>query len=248
MRPLIAVIGEQRELDRMPYHVIGDKYVRAISEFANGIPVLLTSAVSEVDAKEIVGKFSGFVFSGSLTNICPEEWGVPVQPVGPFDLDRDRLAKRLIEQVLAHGVPSLFICRGMQELNVACGGTLHVDVAKVNGRMNHHSAEDLDQEGRYGPLHDVSLEPGSPLQPIFGQDRFAVNSLHYQAIDKVGAALSVEAVADDGTPEAICLRSHPFAIGVQWHPEYRPDLSVYSRRLLAAFGRAALEYARTAKA
>lgn len=247
MRPLIAVIGERRELNLMPYHVVGDKYVQAIAEFANGLPILLTSAGAQIDAKDIVNRFDGFVFCGSSTNIYPNDWGYATPSIGPFDRERDRLAKRLIEQVLAHGVPSLFICRGMQELNVACGGTLHVEVGKVKGRINHHSPDHSEQDARYAPLHHVTLTPDSPLQDVFGASNFAVNSLHYQAVDKVAPALSVEATADDGTPEAICLRNHRFAVGVQWHPEYRPDRSPQNRSLLAAFGTAALEYAKIVK-
>lgn len=245
MRPLIAVIGERREIGEMPYHVVGEKYLRAVSEFANGLPVLLTSAVHDSDILGAVDRFDGFLFCGSTTNIDPAEWDARTPAVGPFDQERDRLSRRLIKEVLARSAPSLFICRGMQELNVACGGTLHVEVAKVEGRLNHHSPEDLAYDGRYAPLHSVKLTPGSHLRSIFKQDTFPVNSLHYQAIDQVAPTLEVEAVADDGTPEAISLRGHPFAIGVQWHPEYRPELSPQNRDLLAAFGAAALQYAKS---
>lgn len=245
MRPLIAVIGERRDVSAMPYHMVGEKYLHAVSEFSNGFPVLLTSAVQTPDLLDAVTRFDGFLFCGSATNIDPAEWGIEAPAVGPFDQGRDRLAQHLIRHVLEAQIPSLFICRGMQELNVACGGSLHTEVAKVSGRQNHHSPEDLEYDQRYAPLHTVSLTQGSHLRPVFKLDTFSVNSLHYQAIDRVAPTLSVEAVADDGTPEAISLRSHPFAVGVQWHPEYRPELSTQSKDLLEAFGAAAQRYAKS---
>jgi len=241
--PLIAVVGERRELDGMPYHMAGEKYLSAVSEFVRGIPVLLPATVGVEDLGNIVDRFDGFLFCGSVTNVDPAEWQLTSRAVGPFDQARDRLSKALIELVIDRDVPSLFICRGMQELNAAFGGTLHPDVARVTGRMNHHSPQDWDYAERYAPRHKVTLEAGSPLKAIFQQETFNVNSLHYQALDQVAARLAVEAVADDDTPEAISLRTHRFAVGVQWHAEYRPDLSPPNRHLLEAFGGASLQYA-----
>lgn len=247
MRPLVAVIGERRDIAEMPYHVVGEKYLRAVAEFSNALPVLFPSIVRHSDLDEAIKRFDGFLFCGSTTNLDPAEWNVTTPAIGPFDQERDRLTKRLIHLVIESRIPSLFICRGFQELNVACGGTLHVEIAKVDGRMNHHSPETLDYDARYAPIHSVSLTPGSHLRTIFKQDTFSVNSLHYQAIDRLAPNLSVEAAATDGTPEAISLRDHPFAIGVQWHPEYRPELSEQNRDLLEAFGAAAARYANDKK-
>ena len=245
MRPLVAVIGERRDISDLPYHMVGEKYLRAVSEFADALPVLLPSVIQHADILDAIDRFDGFMFCGSATNIDPAEWDAATPAVGPFDQERDRLSRRLIKEVLGHDIPALFICRGMQELNVACGGTLHVEVAKVEGRLNHHSPEELAYDGRYAPLHSVSLTPGSYLRSIFKQDTFAVNSLHYQAIDQVAPSLAVEAVANDGTLEAVSMRGHPFLVGVQWHPEYRPELSPQSRDLLEAFGAAALRYTKS---
>lgn len=241
--PLIAVVGERRNLGSMAYHIAGEKYLSAVSEFANGLPVLLPSTVRSGDLMSVVNRFDGFLFCGSMTNLDPAEWQLTSCAVGPFDQARDRLSKGLIELVVDRRVPSLFICRGMQELNAALGGTIHPEVARVAGRMNHHSPEDWEYDERYAPLHKVTLAGDSPLRAIFRQETFAVNSLHYQAVDQVATRLAVEAVADDDTPEAVSLRGHPFAVGVQWHAEYRPDLSPPNRRLLEAFGGASVQYA-----
>lgn len=241
--PLIAVIGERKNIGDMPYHVTGEKYLRAILEFANGLPVQLPSLVWDGNLAEVVRNFDGFLFCGSTTNVDPAEWNLTSQAIGPFDQERDRFSRALIRVVIDRQVPSLFICRGMQELNVAFGGTLHVEVSGLAGRLNHHTPNDWEFEERYAPLHKVTLTAGSPLKAIFRQKSFKVNSLHYQAIDEVADRLEVEAVADDQTPEAVSMRDHPFAVGVQWHPEYRPDLSAPNRHLLEAFGAATARYA-----
>lgn len=239
--PLIALVGDVRELSQMPYHVTGDKYARSIRDFANGIPTLLLPVLHEGDIGALIEYFDGFLFTGSPSNIHPDRWGGPQDTPGPFDATRDDLALTLIEAIVAKRIPALFICRGFQELNVALGGSLVPELRKLPGRIEHHAPEEAPLEELYEPLHEVELIDGSSLENVFGAKRFLVNSLHYQGLERIGRSLRVEAAAPDGTPEAVRVLDHPFAIGVQWHAEYRPELSPPNARLLAAFGAAATQ-------
>ncbi len=241
-KPLVAIVGDLKDDTDLPYFMVGEKYARAVAEFAHAVPLMALpvgpEADRDADIATLIARVDGFFFTGSPSNIHPRHWNGPEDAPGPFDPVRDRFALALIRAAVAAQVPALFICRGFQELNVAFGGTLHADLAALPGRLPHHAPEDAPYDTRYGPLHPVELVPGSPLEATFGARSFPVNSLHYQALDRIGAGLSVEARAPDGTPEAVRVSGHPFAVGVQWHAEYRPDLSPANARLLAAFGAA----------
>lgn len=235
--PLVGLVSDLRPLDGMPYHVQGAKYVDAIASYAQCVPVGLAPLDSAHAMESLISRLDGFVFSGSTSNILPSEYGSAAE-MPPYDPSRDRFALPLVRMALDRGLPSLFICRGYQELNVALGGTLEPDLASMDQSIAHHPPAQLPYEERYSTLHEVALKPGSPLLEVFGAPAFRVNSLHYQGLGKVADRLTVEAEAPDGLPEVVSVRDHPFAIGVQWHPEYRPDLNPCNRRLLEAFGRA----------
>lgn len=246
-RPTIALVTDLRTVDGMPYHVLGDKYAAAIREYSGGLPIGLVPSESPENHRQIVTLFDGFVFTGSATNIEPSRYG-STSALPPFDFARDSFALPLIHEVLAAKKPALFICRGFQELNVALGGTLNANLAGTVGSGEHHPTPGLAYEQRYAPLHSVQLDPASPLAAVFGAKSFAVNSLHYQGLDRLGSGITVHGRAPDGLPEIIAVDGHQFAIGVQWHPEYRPDLHPASAGLLRSFGQAAREQRSRAKA
>jgi gamma-glutamyl-gamma-aminobutyrate hydrolase PuuD len=241
-RPVIGLITDMRDLGGMPFQVLGDKYAQAVAAFADAVPLAILSSKSGNDIETFIETFDGLMFTGSPSNIRPHLYGAPGEGVGPFDDARDALSLPLIRAALARKLPCLFICRGLQELNVAHGGTLHTGLPDPDA---HHSPEDAAVEDRYAPHHEVILKPGSQLDDVFGAPRFAVNSLHYQALDKIGTGLSVAGTAPDGIPEVVVADDHPFAIGVQWHPEFRPELSAPNRALFAHFGQAARAYRAT---
>ena len=148
----------------------------------------------------------------------------------------------LIRKAIADGVPVLGICRGFQEMNVAFGGSLHQKLHVVPGHMDHRDDESQPLEVQYGPVHEVSLEPGGLLRSLAGTDCLMVNSLHEQGIERLGEGLAVEARATDGVIEAVRpAHSSSFAVGVQWHPEWQAMRNPFSRALFAAFGQAARE-------
>jgi putative glutamine amidotransferase len=153
----------------------------------------------------------------------------------------------LIRRALELGVPLLAICRGIQELNVALGGSLHQHVHEVAGRSDHRSDKSVPLAERYGPAHPITLTPRGILQGLLdGAATVEVNSLHGQAIDRLAPGLAVEALVPDGTIEAVrVVGVRGFALGVQWHPEWRVLDNPISRRLFAAFGAACRARARS---
>ena len=160
----------------------------------------------------------------------------------PHDEARDDTTLPAIHEALSQGVPLLAICRGMQELNVALGGTLHQKVQEVPGLMDHREVKDVPREQQYGPVHPVSLVEGGKLHRLLGTTQIQVNSLHQQGIDRLADDLQAEAVAPDGLVEAVSHRAElRFLIGVQWHPEWRFRDNPASSALFAAFGEAARE-------
>ncbi|MBJ7437988.1 MAG: gamma-glutamyl-gamma-aminobutyrate hydrolase family protein [Sphingopyxis sp.] len=228
---------DERLIDEMPNQVIGEKYASAISDFSDCLPVALWPSPRGEDLDILLERFDGFVFPGSISNVDPDRYdGAERQP--PFDLRRDEFALSLARAVVSRRCPALFICRGYQELNVALGGSLRTQLEKRDSTVAHHSEEGVAMDVRYAPLHEVTLADWSALRSIFGTTRFGVNSLHYQGLERVADALVVHGTADDGLPELVAVADHPFAVGVQWHPEYKPEKSAPNRALLEAFGRA----------
>ncbi len=138
------------------------------------------------------------------------------------DERRDGTTLPLIKQIVERGVPLLALCRGFQELNVAYGGTLFQHVEEVPGRSDHREDKNQPLDVQYAPIHDVHLTPGGRLEMLAGTGTIKVNSLHSQGIDRLAGGLAVEAVAPDGQIEGVRVRdAQSFAIGVQWHPEWR---------------------------
>jgi putative glutamine amidotransferase len=137
----------------------------------------------------------------------------------------------------------LAICRGLQELNVALGGTLHQHVHELPGRLDHREDEGASLDVQFGPAHAVTIAPDGLLARIAGAGEVMVNSLHHQGIARLAPSLVAEAAAPDGQVEAVSMPSAPgFVLGVQWHPEWRWGEDRLSRAIFRAFG-ASLEKA-----
>jgi putative glutamine amidotransferase len=151
----------------------------------------------------------------------------------------------LIRRAVALGVPLFGLCRGIQEVNVAFGGTLHQELHRVGGRFDHRSDKSKAPEARYAPRHSVRLTPGGMLAELLDRRTIEVNSLHGQGLDRLGERVVVEAVAEDGTVEAVRVEgARRFAVAVQWHPEFRPLTNRTATRLFRAFAEATRERAR----
>jgi putative glutamine amidotransferase len=223
------------------FHAVGEKYIAAIVDAADCLPLLIPVLETPLDVTEVLARVDGIFFTGSPSNVEPHRYGGPASAQGTLhDPHRDATTLSLIPRALAAGVPVLGVCRGFQEMNVALGGTLHQRVHEVEGLHDHREDKQQPLEVQYGPAHDVTLEPGGVLRGLAGADRVRVNSLHWQGVDRLGPDLAVEARAPDGLVEAFRVKSAPaFAIAVQWHPEWQATRNPFSKALFAEFGRAA---------
>jgi putative glutamine amidotransferase len=223
-----------------PFHVAGEKYITAVRDGADALPFLIPVLPDPIAPDEILDSIDGLLFTGSPSNVAPKRYGGIAPREGVMqDENRDATTLPLLEAAIARGVPMLCICRGFQELNVALGGTLHQHVEEVEGRLDHRENDDDPVEVRYGPAHDVQVTDGGLLATIVAEHWFRVNSLHSQGIDRIAKPLHADAVAPDGTIEAVSMPgSRAFLLGVQWHPEWRWRDNPVSREIFSAFGRA----------
>jgi putative glutamine amidotransferase len=239
--PLIAVPACVRNIDGKPFHTVGDKYVRAVSLATGGLPVMLPSLGELIDIRQFVARLDGLLMTGSPSNVHPTHYGTAATPEAePHDPDRDATSLPLIREAVRQGVPLFAICRGLQELNVAFGGTLHSRVHEISGKFDHRQPKHDDPDVQYGPRHPAHLVEGGLLCDLLGKSEITINSLHWQAVDRLGDGLSIEALAHDGTVEAIKVDgAKAFALGVQWHPEYKVMDNEDSLALFRAFGQAA---------
>ena len=242
MRPLIGITACLREGEHSPYHHVQDKYVDAVVLGCAAVPVLLPAigAIQEIDA--LLDRLDGLMLTGSPSNVGPDHYGGPPPREGNrADPTRDATTLPLIRRAIERAVPLFAICRGIQELNVALGGSLHQHLCEVPGRRDHRSDKTKSYAGRYGPVHSIRLTSGGKLQALLGgAETVEVNSLHAQGIDRLATSLSIEAVAEDGTIEAVSVeRASTFAIGVQWHPEWQVRENPVSLALFRAFAAAA---------
>lgn len=232
-KPIIAIVCCYKMVDGQPAQAVYQKYVDAIN-FYGGNPILLpyTAADSE-NFKALLSLVDGILLTGSYSNVAPSRYGA-MHVEEKQDLRRDELSFKMLAYADKSGTPLLAICRGLQEMNVYFDGTLYPDWREVEGFYEPH-LEDSTQplEVQYQPVHDVNIKAGGKLAE-FGEQWF-VNSLHKQAINKVGERLFVEALANDGLVEAISLLEHPFMIGVQWHPELNYDKDEMSKFLFTQF-------------
>jgi len=228
-----------------PFHMVGEKYARAVLDAAGAAPLLIPSLADELGFDELLQRLDGLLFTGSPSNVEPHLYqGAPSAPGTLHDPARDATTLPLIRKAVRAGVPVFGICRGFQEMNVAFGGTLHQRLHEVPGHLDHRDDGTQPLEVQYGPAHDVTLEPGGVLRALAVSDRIQVNSLHNQGIDRLGAELAVEARAPDGVIEAFRVRdAQRFALAVQWHPEWKVMSNPFSRALFAAFGQASRERA-----
>ncbi len=248
--PLIGLPACVQEIDGLDYHRAGGKYLRAVSEGAAGIPVIIPSldpaGRGAVDCGVFLDRLDGLFVTGSPSNIEPRHYGGPASAPGTsHDPVRDAAVLPMIEGALDRELPILALCRGIQELNVVLGGTLHQSIQDLPGRADHRGPIELPVEQRYGPAHEVTLAADGMLARLTGSSTISVNSLHAQGIKRLAPKLVVEARAPDGTIEAVRLdEPGRFVIGIQWHPEWRFWESDFSQALFAAFGDAAREHTR----
>ena len=240
-RPVVGFPCDRRIVGgKHPFHMVGEKYIDAVRNGSNALPLLIPVLEPALTPEDVLDAVDGLLFTGSPSNVAPRLYGGIAPREGVLqDEHRDATAIPLLTAAIAMGKPTLCICRGFQELNVALGGTLYQHVEEVPGRRDHREDPNAPLDVQYGPAHDVVVEPGGLLSRIVRERTFPVNSLHSQGIDTLAPSLRAEAVAPDGQIEAVSLPSAKgFLFGVQWHPEWKWADNPVSRAIYSAFGQA----------
>jgi putative glutamine amidotransferase len=246
-RPVVGVIASEHLVEnRFAAQRVGERNLRAVAEVAGALPIMFAGCPDITDLGALLQTVDGVLLTGGRANVHPTRFGAePDARYEPYDLRRDALALELVRICVERGVPLFGICRGIQEMGVAYGSTLHPEIRDLPGRVNHrmlrleNGEPHPDFEVIFGDRHDVRLTPGGTFAKLFGKETIRVNSLHGQGILEPGPRVVVEGIADDGTIEAIRIAQAPgFALGVQWHAEYDPQKNPINRALFAAFGEA----------
>jgi putative glutamine amidotransferase len=237
--PIVGIPACAKLVAGMLRHDTPARYAEALLGGAGAVPVMLPP-LGEPELAAL-DRLDGLLVPGSPSNVHPSLYGGGATATPDFhDPARDATALPLIRAALARGMPVLAICRGIQELNVALGGTLHQQVQDLPGRMDHRGGSG-PHEVRYAPKHEVALTGG--LATLIGARSIRVNSLHEQAIDRPAEGLVVEARAPDGVIEGVRVTGAGFAYGVQWHPEWGFADNQDSLAIFRAFGEACRAYA-----
>ena len=246
-KPVVGVIGNGYVFeDRFNTQLVGEKNLSAVADVAGALPLMFAGEPGITDISALLDTVDGILLTGARANVHPAFFDTQPHPsYEPYDQKRDALAMEIIEICIARGIPLFGVCRGMQEMNVAFGGTLHPEIRDLPGRMNHRMPRletgeiHPDPDVVFADRHEVKLVPDGAFAQIFGQDTIRVNSLHGQGVCKPGERVVVEGVAEDSTVEAIRIADAPgFALGVQWHAEYDPQTNPVNRALFVEFGRA----------
>ncbi len=237
-RPVLGVICCTRTVGSEPAQAVMNRYLTSALAWADCAALLVPSLTDLMTARDVAPRLDGLLLTGSPSNITADRYGHGDAPdaAGPYDTGRDAMTAALIDAMAELRRPVFGICRGLQEINVAFGGTLRRDTSRSDNLLRHHSPDDAAFDDMFEHMHDVTLTPGGRLHGVYGQDALKVNSVHYQGVDRLGAGLNVEARAPDGLTEAVSgmVNGAP-VLAVQWHPEWRtaenPQSQVFFRLL-----------------
>ncbi len=239
--PIIGVPMCIKETDGQFVHWVGDKYLRAIAEVARAYPLSFPAMGEIVHLDDLLDRLDGLLFTGSASNVAVHHYkGDPDRPESPQDPGRDGITLPLIRRAIDREMPILCICRGLQELNVALGGTLYTQVhAQLDGALDHRAPQTSNFAEKYQARHGVTFTKGSTFSQVLGKTETMINSLHWQAVNQIAPRLQVEGRAPDGVIEAVTIKDYsPFGMAVQWHPEFNASENEDSVKLFQAFGQA----------
>lgn len=242
-KPLVWLPACHRNLDLDDpggYSVLADRYALAVTQLGLR-PVLFPMALAE-DIRCLLPLVDGVLLTGSPSNVEATHFGATALATDLLDPRRDKLTMQLVRTAIGDAVPLFGVCRGLQEINVALGGSLHQRVHELEGMLDHREPDSEDLEEQFAERHEVLLAPGSPFAEWAGGTRAMVNSLHGQGILRLGEGLVAEAHAPDGLVEGVRVQdARTFACGVQWHPEWHHERHPFYQRTLEAFASACRE-------
>jgi putative glutamine amidotransferase len=240
-RPVLGVVCCTRTIGTEPAQAVMNRYVTSALRYADAAALLVPSLPELMSAREVAPRLDGLLLTGSPSNVAPDRYGHgdAEDAEGPFDIGRDAMTAALIEAMIELGKPVFGICRGLQELNVAFGGTLRRDTSRHPDLIAHHAPDGVAFDDMFTHLHEVALTPGGVLNKALQRRALTVNSVHYQGVGKLGAGLTVEAEAPDGVVEAVSANVNGAPVlAVQWHPEWRTDANPDSQAFFRLLGRA----------
>ena len=245
-RPLVGVSASRVTENAHPFHRCSEKYLQCVVDPAGCTPIILPALGDPALVDTYVDRMDGILLTGGAANVEPHNYdGTPSVDGTKHDSYRDATILPLIRRCVDRGVPVLGLCLGLQEMNVAFGGSLHQRVFDLTDKFDHRMRRDVDDhDRRYRPAHNIRIVPGGLLQGIIGQKEVLVNSLHAQGINRPGDGVRIEAVAPDGIVEAVSIESaRGFALSLQWHPEWPRPIEAHNRKIFEAFGDACRAYA-----
>ena len=243
-KPLVWLPACHRHLDLSDpggYTVLADRYANAVTEL--GLQPILFPMAGAGDVADLLPLIDGVLLTGSPSNVQASHFGGQALPTDLLDPRRDALTMALVPAAVAAGTPLFGVCRGLQEMNVALGGSLYQQVHAEGGMLDHREPESEDLAVQFATRHEVRLTPGSAFADWAGATVAQVNSLHGQGLKRLGRGLVAEALAPDGLVEGVRVDgARGFAFGVQWHPEWQHAAHPFYARSLEAFAAACTEH------
>lgn len=236
MKPVIGITLDYNTKDyysKYPWYALRENYSEAVEKLG-GIPLMLPYAISALD--EYLNIIDGLLVTGGDFDIDPSLYNQKNSGLSSTKAKRTAFEYEILKKALTQKIPILGICAGEQLLNVVLGGSLIQHIPD----FVHTDIQHEQDYPKHVPTHKVSVKPNTLLARITQKSEFMVNSTHHQAVHKLGKDLIPAAVAPDGIIEAIELPSHPFVLGIEWHPEYLATEE--DEKIINALMEACLEY------
>ena len=201
---------------------------------AGAVPVMLPLTSDREILTQLTGHLDGFLFTGGQ-DVSPEIYkGIKLNICGECCPERDSMETELLNIAMDTDRPVLGICRGIQFINAALGGTLYQDIpTQLPSTVEHHQTPPYDR-----PSHEVRIINGTPLYDLFRREHINVNSYHHSGVCELSPRLKCMALSEDGLAEAVYCPEQTFLWAVQWHPEFSYKVSEESREIFSAFVRA----------
>lgn len=248
-KPIVGIPSNQIDVTGQGQHshVINVRYAESLAAHSGVMPVVLPAMTAPQPMDELLANLDGILLTGGRANVEPHHFdGDPFPDDEPIDPERDAMVLPMIRACVDRGIPIFGTCRGIQEINVALGGSLHYRVHELPGKNDHRMRRDENGNGIgvYDMRHPVTLTASGMFHDWVGETELMVNSLHAQSVDRLADGLVVEAVSDDGVIEGLVLEgAKSLVVGVQWHAEFDPPSHKLSHAIYEAFGDAAREHA-----
>lgn len=250
MFAVVGIVADRKARDGVDQDLVRTRYLDALRQAADVVPVIIPTDLQGQDLVTLMSRIDGLVLGGSESNVHPNRYEASQEPASfLLDTARDTTAFYAIDRALNCNMPVLGICRGLQELNVAFGGTLNAEISDDDGNRTHFENTGLPRNSQYLPVHPVQVVGSGPIARCVmskGRAQTEVNSLHRQGIGCLGKGLRTDLVSDDGVIEAISVEdSTTFAAAVQWHPEWYFKEDELSQEIFSRFGWACKQFAET---